>query len=238
MWTIICTLLLACCLRAAVAQDHGRSIWEDPIRFVTKGTKDDCYMSVTGQGDLTNLRVLCRGQVRSYWCEYKGKPHVCRNYNNNPRHYFKQIMWDLRKLRNACQGQSVIKPLMCKRASDEAQMIFTSSSSPNATPQDRPSRPAFARPEQMKPHQSRPDQRPAQTQLNAFRRQSARTSQGKTNQPKVFKSTTQRKMMTPMPTVPKPTDPVPISEAKRIAQCYCWRSFQGVCAYFIGWFKN
>ncbi|KAI7801720.1 putative fibroblast growth factor-binding protein 2, partial [Triplophysa rosa] len=232
-WEITSTLLLACCLQAAVAQDHQRSIWEDPIRFATKGTKDDCHMSVTGQGDLTNLRILCRGPVRSYWCEYKGKPHVCRNYNNNPRHYYKQIMWDLRKLQNACQGQSIIKPLMCKRASDEAKMVFTSSSSPDATPKDRPSRPNFARPEQMKPHQSRPDQRPTQTQLQAFRSQPARTSQGRTNQSKAF-----RKKMTPKPTVPRPTDPVPTSEAKRLAQYYCWRSFQGVCSYFIGWFKN
>lgn len=227
MWKIIQTLLLACCLQAAAAQDYQRSIWEDPIRFSTKGTKDDCYMSVTGQGDLTNLRILCRGPApRSYWCEYKGKPHVCRNYNNNPRHYYKQIMWDLRKLQNACQGQSVIKPLMCRRASDEAQMVFASSSSPDATPQDRPSRPTFARPDQR------------QTQLHAFRSQSVRTSQGKTNQPKAFKSTTQRKTMTPKPTAPKPTDPVPTSDAKRLAQYYCWRSFQGVCSYFIGWFKN
>nr|XP_055034983.1 fibroblast growth factor binding protein 2a [Misgurnus anguillicaudatus] len=234
MWKVTSTLLLTCCLWAAVAQDHNadyrESIWENPIRFATKPTKDDCSMKVTGQQDLTILRIVCRGQTSSYWCEYRGKPNVCRNYNNNPRHYFTQIMWDLRKLQNACQGQSVIKPLMCKRASDEAQMVFATSSSSDAVPLDRPLRPTFAKPEQMKAHQRGPDQR-AKPQLQASRTKG-------TNQVKPFKYRTQMKIMTPMPTLPMPTDPVPLSEAQKLAQYYCWRSFQRVCSYFIGWFKN
>ncbi|XP_051505842.1 fibroblast growth factor-binding protein 2-like [Myxocyprinus asiaticus] len=251
MWKITVTFLLTCCLLAAIVQTQGRvdaavhrrSVWEDPIQFVTKGTKDECYISVTGQGDMTNLRISCHRQEHSYWCEYQGKPQVCRSYNNNPQHYFKQIMWDLRKLPNACQGQRIVKPLMCKRASDEAQMVFRISSSPDIFPKDGPSRPASARPEQAKPQQSRREQRPKptkplQTQLQALRVQSARTTQDKPDQPKAVKSTTQRKMLTPKPTESKPTHSVPLSESKKLAQDYCWRSFQGVCSFFIGWFKN
>ncbi|XP_052010375.1 fibroblast growth factor-binding protein 2-like [Xyrauchen texanus] len=251
MWKIASTLLLACCLHAALAQtqghkdivDHRRSIWEDPIQFVTKGTKDECYISVAGQGNLTKLRISCHGQERSYWCEYHGNPHVCRSYNNNPQHYFTQIMWNLRKLQNACLGQRVIKPLMCKRASDEAQMVLTISSSPDIMPKDRPSRPTSARPEQVKPQQSRREQRPkptkpVQTQLQELRLQMPRTPQDKSNQPKAVKSTTTRKILISRTTVPKPTQSVPLSESKKLAQDYCWRSFQGVCSFVIGWFKN
>uniref|UniRef100_A0A673NBP5 Fibroblast growth factor-binding protein 2-like n=1 Tax=Sinocyclocheilus rhinocerous TaxID=307959 RepID=A0A673NBP5_9TELE len=210
MWTITSTLLLTCCLRAALvqSQDHDdikpgykRNVWEDEIEFLTKGTRDECSLSVTGQGDLTKLRITCLGLERSYWCEYQGKPQVCRSYNNNPLHYFRQIMWDLRKLPNACQGQRVLKPLMCRRASDEAQMVFTSASSSDTKPMDR-------------------------------------TAQDKPNQPKAVKSTKQKKITTPKPTMPRPTTPVPTSEAKKLAQDYCWRSFQGVCSFVIGWFRN
>ncbi|KAL0176100.1 hypothetical protein M9458_028430 [Cirrhinus mrigala] len=246
MWTITSTLLLTCCLRAALVQsqetddiepEHRGSVWEDVIEFLTKGTKDECNMSVTGQSDLTKLRITCLGLERSYWCEYHGKPQVCRTYNNNPLHYFRQIMWDLRKLPNACQGQRVIKPLMCRRASDEAQMVFTSASSSNARPVDRPYRPAPDRPMQMRPQQRRRE--PTRPQI--LRTQPARTPQDRPNQPKPVKSTTPRKNTTPkpttlqpttlQPTTPQPTTPVALSKAKKLAKDYCWRSFQG-------WFRN
>ncbi|XP_016409791.1 fibroblast growth factor-binding protein 2-like [Sinocyclocheilus rhinocerous] len=247
MWTITSTLLLTCCLRAALvqSQDHDdikpgykRNVWEDEIEFLTKGTRDECSLSVTGQGDLTKLRITCLGLERSYWCEYQGKPQVCRSYNNNPLHYFRQIMWDLRKLPNACQGQRVLKPLMCRRASDEAQMVFTSASSSDTKPMDRPYRPAPDRPMQMRPQQRRREQRPKPTRPQILRAQSARTAQDKPNQPKAVKSTKQKKITTPKPTMPRPTTPVPTSEAKKLAQDYCWRSFQGVCSFVIGWFRN
>lgn len=217
MWTITSTLLLTCCLQAALTQTQGRDndkprgrrdIWDDAIEFLTKGTKDECYLNVAPHGDLTKLRIFCQGLERSYWCEYQGKPEVCRSYNKNPQHYFRQIMWDLRKLPNACQGQSVLKPQMCKRASDEAQMVFETASSADAMPKDRPYRPTPVRTKQMKPQQRRRE------------------------------PNTQRKVITPKPTAPQPTTQVPMSEAKKLAQDYCWRSFHGVCSWVIGWFRN
>ncbi|XP_018971863.1 fibroblast growth factor-binding protein 2-like [Cyprinus carpio] len=241
MWTITSTLLLACCLWAALVQSqdhddiepgHMRNVWEDVIEFLTKGTRDECSLSVMVQGDLTKLRITCLGMEHSYWCEYQGKPQVCRNYNNNSLHYFRQIMWGLRKLSNACQGQRILKPLMCRKASDEAQMVFISASSSNAEPY----RPVPDRPVQMRPQLQK--QRPKPTRPQIFRTQPARTAQDKTNQPKAFKSTTQRRIITPKPTVPQPTTQVPLSEAKKLAQDYCWRSFRGVCSFVIGWFRN
>lgn len=246
MWTITSTLLLTCCLQAALAQTQGhddeepagrRNVWEDVIEFLTKGTKDECYMSVTGQRDLTKLRITCQGLERSYWCEYQGKPQVCRSYNNNPVHYYRQISWDLRKLPNACQGRRVYKPLMCKRASDEAQMVFRSASSADAVPMDRPYRPAPVRTEPMSPQQRRREQRPKPTRPQ-LKTQPGEAAQDKLNQPNALKSTIQTEIITPTPTVPQPTTQVPMSEAKKLAQDYCWRSFNGVCSWVIGWFRN
>lgn len=200
------------------------------MEFLTKGTKDECYMSVTGQGDLTELRITCQGLKHSYWCEYQGKPHVCRSYNKNPVHYYRQIMWDLRKLPHACQGRRVIKPLMCKRASDEAQMVFKSASSTVAMPWDRPYRPAPVTTKPMRPQQRRRERRPKPTR--------PQLGQDQLNQPSALKSTVQREIITPTPTVPQPTTQVPMSEAKKLAQDYCWRSFHGVCSWVIGWFRN
>lgn len=218
MWTISSTLLLTCCLRAALAQN----VWQDVIEFLTKGTKDECYMSVTGSGDLTKLRITCQGEERSYWCEYQGRPKVCRSYNGNPVHYYRQIMWSLRKLPNACQGQRVYKPLMCKRATDEAQMVFTTSSSADAVPRDRP--------EPMRPAQ-KPKPKPT-------RQQPLRTAPARPSQYKVVKVYPPRKVVTPRPTEPVPTTQVPLSEANRLARDYCWRSLHSACSFVIGLFRS
>lgn len=237
MWTITSTLLLTCCLQAALAQTQGhdddepggrRNVWKHVIEFLTRGTKDECYMSVIGQRDLTKLRITCQGLEHSYWCEYQGKPHVCRSYKKNPVHYYKQIMWDLRKLQNACQGRRVIKPQMCKRASDEAQMVFRSESST-----------APVTTQTMRPQQRQQEQRPKPTRPQ-LKTQSGEAAQDKPNQPNALKSTIQREIITPTPTptVPQPTTQVPMSEAKKLAQDYCWRSFHGVCSWVIGWFRH
>lgn len=133
MWTqtsLLLLLLLACCLWPGEAQSDGigaQNIWDDPIKFKTK-TKDSCTMAVTGYREYTKLRVACESINRSYWCDFLGKPQTCRQYNKNPRHYFVQMMWGFRKLRHACNGPRRIKPHMCRDASDESQMIFSTAS--------------------------------------------------------------------------------------------------------------
>uniref|UniRef100_A0A4W5N502 Fibroblast growth factor binding protein 2a n=1 Tax=Hucho hucho TaxID=62062 RepID=A0A4W5N502_9TELE len=134
--------------------ENRKSVWEDPIQFNNK-VKDLCTMSVTGQGDVTRLRISCQGAERTYWCEYTGKPQMCRAYNNNPRHYFTQIMWELRKLQNACQAPKAIKPQMCKRAPDDAQMLFSTSSTPEPT-QAKPETPKAPIVKQAKPAAAKP----------------------------------------------------------------------------------
>ncbi|XP_028815514.1 fibroblast growth factor binding protein 2a [Denticeps clupeoides] len=180
-------LFLTHCLWAAEGQlTHADRVWADPIRFLTKA-RDACTMSLTGQRDLTKMRVHCRGPKREYWCEYEGRPQACRSYSKNPRHYFTQIMWDLRKLHDACQARRTIKPQMCKRAPDEAQMVFTASSASG-------------------PYRA-PPTRPRPFQYGAT-------------------------------TTPGPTHPPPLTEAQKLAQEKCWKSFYRVCAFFIGLFRN
>ncbi|XP_064200504.1 fibroblast growth factor binding protein 2a [Anguilla rostrata] len=293
-------LLVACCLWTAEGQGEPpkKSIWEDPVQFNTKA-KDACTMIVTGQGDLTKLRVSCKNQDKAYWCEYAGKPQVCRSYNNNPRHYYTQIMWDLRKLPNACQGARVIKPQMCKRASDEAQMVFQTSWPRLFTPrpvrptQERqpgqakpePPRPEAPRPEAPRPQDPRPEEpRPEEPRPEEPRPQEPRPDVPRPEvprpeaprpepprpdvpKPEVPKPDTPRlarpPQPKPQPAKPEPSKPltkvVPVrkiparptkttpskspqpatkANAKKMAQEYCWRSLQGICAYVIGWFHN
>lgn len=250
MWTGL-LLLIACCLWATEGQDgaqRGRSVWEDPVTFETKG-KDSCIMHVTGQGDMTTLRVACQGAKRSYWCDYRGKPQVCRSYNNNPRHYFVQIMWDLRKLQHACRGPTILKPQMCKRASDEARMAFIGASPDDeaaaagkANHQDRPSRPTQAQTEATRPERPQP-YRPTRPQpARPTKPNQAKSDQGRPLMPRPGSrnNNNQRKPSTTKPSTTSPTQSVPMSkiEARKIAQDYCWRSLTGVCAYVIGLFRN
>lgn len=213
MQILICTLVLSCCVWAAIAhnQDGGnaaeagrtKSIWEENIQFVTK-TKDRCSMTLTGHGELTSLRVSCVGQEVSYWCEYEGKPDVCRNYNNNPRHFFMQIMWELRKLNNACQGPQTLKPTMCKKASDESQMVFTTSSL--ATEVQRPLKPQTTQTTAVKQDHPKPELTKSEPPTSAPRSDQAKPEQ-KQNGARL-KPSRQK------PTKPQPTRPSPARPAK------------------------
>lgn len=256
MRTLLLPLMVACCLWAAQGQQQPRgSIWEDPVTFATKD-KDACVMHVTGYGDMTNLRVACQGGRggRSYWCDYRGKPQLCRSYNKDPRHYFTQIMWDLRKLNNACSGPTVFKPQMCKKASDETRMVFIAASADNADQQEettrggaqqRPSRPTQSRPTATRPARVQP-YRPTRPQPPA---RPTRPNMGKTDQGRPVpgrrtngsNNNNQGQGRRP-PTRPAPASPTQSTaskeQARKMAQDYCWRSLQGVCAYMIGMFRR
>jgi len=223
-----------------------RSVWDEPIRFTNKA-KDVCTMVVSGAGDYTRLRVSCKGpnvgqvQGRSYYCDFQGKPNLCRAYNTNPRHYFTQMMWDMRKLNHACEGPRVYKPAMCKKYPEEAHMTFLAAwPKPAATPAKPakpaaaskpvvPAQPTAAKPVQVvtpKPAQQVPP-KPAQAkpQPAAKPQQPGKPAPAKKPTPKPGKA------------VPKPTESAE-GKAARLAQEYCWKSFHGICTYFIGWFQN
>ncbi|KAM4732915.1 fibroblast growth factor binding protein 2a [Anableps anableps] len=215
MWTQATALLLACCLWSAEAQKERRqSIWDDPIEFLTKA-KDKCIMSLTGQGENIKLRLSCQGRKRSYWCEYVGKPYTCSAFNKNPRHYFVQMMWILRKQQNGCQGPREIKPHMCRKATDESRMIFSAGPFQRSRPAVQPSK---------QPERSHSSPAHATPNLTVKTPIKAARASGRVK-------TTQR--VKPQPTAP-PTE----STRRRMARQYCWRSLQGVCSFVIGLFRN
>lgn len=240
MWTQATALLLmlTCCLWTAEGQINDgrkRSVWEDPVTFTTKAN-DFCTMIVTGQGDLTKLRVSCHGSKGAYWCDYFGKPNLCRPYNNNPRHYFVQMMWDLRKLHNACQGPKQVKPHMCRKASDETQMVFSDFSFSRSMPEAQP--PATTRPDLASTEATEttempylPERASAEaievTQRPYWEQQAS---------PEIYEVTPV--VETIEITGPQPDVPHEESDAKRMARQYCWRSLRGVCSFAIGLFRN
>ncbi|XP_053192888.1 fibroblast growth factor-binding protein 2b [Scomber japonicus] len=212
-------------------QQQQRSIWDEPIRFSTK-TKDSCTMVVSGAGDYTRLRVSCKGPSqgqnpgRSYYCDFQGKPNLCRAYNLNPRHFFTQMMWDMRKLSHACQGPRIYRPQMCKKYPDEAQMTFLASWPKTTTP--KPSKPVQEPRKPSVPSQSKPVTTPKPVK-----------PQPQPAKPQQPNKGTQSKKTTPKPgkTTTRPTEQ-PDSKSSRMASEYCWKSFHGICSYFISWFQN
>ncbi|KAM8878066.1 fibroblast growth factor-binding protein 2b [Spinachia spinachia] len=211
-------------------QQQQRGVWDEPIRFSTKA-KDSCTMVVSAAGDYTRLRVSCKGPsqgqspARSYYCDFQGKPNLCRAYNLNPRHYFTQMMWDMRKLSHACQGPKVYRPAMCKKHPDEAQMTFLSSWPKTAS--SKPSRPIQEVGKPVVPAKNKPVTTPKPVKPHP---QPAKPQPGKGPQ-------TKRTTPKPVKTVSRPTEQ-PDSEASRVASEYCWKSLHGVCTYFISWFQN
>ncbi|KAJ7410566.1 prominin-1 isoform X13 [Willisornis vidua] len=93
----------------------------EEIKFRTK-TKDVCTMSISGDDDETKLRIECKNQGMSYWCEFTGKPSVCRAFRNNPKIYWNQVAAELRKIPHACESTEVLKTTMCQKAPPEALM--------------------------------------------------------------------------------------------------------------------
>uniref|UniRef100_A0A8B9RP92 Fibroblast growth factor binding protein 2b n=2 Tax=Astyanax mexicanus TaxID=7994 RepID=A0A8B9RP92_ASTMX len=211
--------------KAKQEPQQRNSVWDEPIRFSSKA-KDSCTLVISGQGDFTKLRVSCKNKGKSYWCDFLGKPNLCRPYNKNPRHYFTQVMWELRKLPNACQGPRVYKPQMCRTAGDEAQMVFhnswpkTTTSAPVTAPQDR----SQSQPKQPQPPKTSATPKPP-TAAKAI--------------PKTPKQPT-KPVLPRKPsktTTAKPTTE-PENRATKLAEEYCWSGIQNVCAYFIAWFQN
>ncbi|NXM24346.1 FGFP2 protein, partial [Oxyruncus cristatus] len=93
----------------------------EEIKFRTK-TKDVCTMGIGGDDEEMKLRIECKSQGMSYWCEFTGKPSVCRAFRNNPKIYWNQIAAELRKIPHACESTEVLKTSMCQKAPPEALM--------------------------------------------------------------------------------------------------------------------
>ncbi|NXP19107.1 FGFP2 protein, partial [Scytalopus superciliaris] len=94
---------------------------DEEIKFRTK-TKDVCTMSISGDNEEMKLRIGCKSRGMSYWCEFTGKPSVCRAFRNNPKIYWNQIAAELRKIPHACESTEVLKTTMCQKAPPEALM--------------------------------------------------------------------------------------------------------------------
>ncbi|XP_062430753.1 fibroblast growth factor-binding protein 2 [Rhea pennata] len=92
----------------------------EEINFRTKA-KDVCTMSVSGDEEM-KLRIECKNQGKSYWCEFTGKPSVCRPFRKNPKIYWNQIAVELRKLSHACESTQELKATMCQKAPTDAVM--------------------------------------------------------------------------------------------------------------------
>ncbi|NWV00903.1 FGFP2 protein, partial [Upupa epops] len=86
----------------------------EEIKFRTKA-KDTCTLSTNGEEEV-KLRIECQSRGLSYWCEFTGKPSLCRAFRNNPKIYWNQIAMELRKLPHACETTQELKTTMCQRA--------------------------------------------------------------------------------------------------------------------------
>ncbi|NXF06247.1 FGFP2 protein, partial [Smithornis capensis] len=93
----------------------------EEIKFRTK-TRDVCTMNISGDDEEMKLRIECKSQGMSYWCEFTGKPSICRAFRNNPKIYWNQIAAELRKIPHACESTEVLKTSMCQKAPPEALM--------------------------------------------------------------------------------------------------------------------
>ncbi|KAH1170317.1 fibroblast growth factor-binding protein 2 [Mauremys mutica] len=221
MKTVILLLMMICCMGGlGQKQTQKKRSNGEEIHFQTK-VKDACTMNMSGNGEM-KLRIECKNQGKSYWCEYTGKPSICRPFNNNPKVYWNQIALELRKLPNACQSTLVLKPNMCQKAPTDAHMKQVASS--------------------MKPNQNPSQQADTANQGKSIQKPSASLKQVKETQ--AGKSSAKKAGRPKPSTLPlvKPTHHGQGSEndteVMKLAREHCWESLHTFCSYIISIFKG
>ncbi|KAG7462454.1 hypothetical protein MATL_G00185030 [Megalops atlanticus] len=80
-----------------------------------------CTWETSGEGEVT-LLVTCSHGEESYQCRYMGQPDLCPSYGAKSSQYWKQVVGKLKKKRNACEGEKVLKTRTCKKAPVEAHL--------------------------------------------------------------------------------------------------------------------
>uniref|UniRef100_A0A8C8RYD8 Fibroblast growth factor binding protein 2 n=1 Tax=Pelusios castaneus TaxID=367368 RepID=A0A8C8RYD8_9SAUR len=220
MKTVI--LLIAICCMGGLGQKQAqkkRSNGEE-IHFQTK-IKDSCTMNMSGNGEM-KLRIECKNQGKSYWCEYIGKPSICRPFNNNPKVYWNQIALELRKRPNACQFTLVLKPAMCQKAPTDAHMKQVTSS--------------------KKPNQNPSQQADTANQGKSIQKASASLKQVKETQAGKSAARKAGKAKSSILPLVKPTQHGQGSEndteAMKLAREHCWESLYAFCSYIISIFRG
>ncbi|XP_043919316.1 fibroblast growth factor-binding protein 2 [Protopterus annectens] len=209
-------ILLFSCHRTVGGQKESpnKKGTEKPIQFRTPN-KDLCIISIQGKSDM-RMKVECKNKTQSYWCEYTGKPSVCRPFLLNPQNYWHQIKSSLKKLPNACETSLVLKPSMCQKAAADAHMKQVASSvkpaqMSRAGKHDLGKGPASLR-QRDKPS---PEKAPKHKEAK-FKKPSTATTK-----PKPPGHSNQEE-----------------SEASKTARQYCPPSLHKLCSYFIGAFSG
>ncbi|TRY99608.1 hypothetical protein DNTS_007919 [Danionella cerebrum] len=98
-------------------------------------TKDthSCTWETLERGANIVLLVSCfvqgeDGLRTSYSCQFAGKPQECSLYSTQSSQYWKQVVRQLKKRRNACEGEKVLKTRLCKKEPAASHMKLTEKS--------------------------------------------------------------------------------------------------------------
>ncbi|XP_059377015.1 fibroblast growth factor-binding protein 1-like [Carassius carassius] len=103
-------------------------------------TKDGhrCTWETLERGANILLQVSCtvpneEGLGPHYTCQFAGKPQECSVYSTQSSQYWKQVVSKLKKRKNACEGEKVLKTRLCKKAPSASHMKLTERSREETT---------------------------------------------------------------------------------------------------------
>uniref|UniRef100_A0A8C1FZF7 Fibroblast growth factor binding protein 3 n=1 Tax=Cyprinus carpio TaxID=7962 RepID=A0A8C1FZF7_CYPCA len=103
-------------------------------------TKDGhrCTWEALNRGANILLQVSCnapseKGLEPHYTCQFAGKPQECSVYSTQSSQYWKQVVSKLKKRKNACEGEKVLKTRLCKKAPSTSHMKLTERSGEETT---------------------------------------------------------------------------------------------------------
>ncbi|XP_067311678.1 fibroblast growth factor-binding protein 1 [Pseudorasbora parva] len=105
-------------------------------------TKDGhrCTWETLERGANVLLQVSCSAPAEEglkplYTCQFAGKPQECSVYSTQSSQYWKQVVSKLKKRKNACDGENVLKTRLCKKAPSASHMKLTERSGEETTTQ-------------------------------------------------------------------------------------------------------
>ncbi|XP_051579520.1 fibroblast growth factor-binding protein 1-like [Myxocyprinus asiaticus] len=97
-----------------------------------------CTWETLERGANILLQVSCsapgeEGLKLPYTCQFAGKPQECTVYSTQSSQYWKQVVSKLKKRKNACEGEKVLKTRLCKKAPSASHMKLTERSGEETT---------------------------------------------------------------------------------------------------------
>ncbi|KAJ8418239.1 hypothetical protein AAFF_G00139480 [Aldrovandia affinis] len=178
---LLCALVLLLCLCSLQGMEgkkesgtekqaarKGRNKAVPSSGELTSKENHRCTWETSGETEVT-LLISCNHGDQSYWCRYAGQPDLCPSYGARSSQYWKQVVGKLKKKRNVCDGEKVLKTRVCKKAPVESHMRLTEKSGEEEGGEERENSKGGSKKQEAEREGGEKERKPAEEERDGFR---------------------------------------------------------------------